>query len=135
MSTNTNQADVAGASSQETETGLDQNIAATLAYVLGPLSGIVMFLVESENDHIRFHGAQSIVVFGGLFVASIALSFIQIIAGFSDILQLLLGAILSLLGLVLWLGGVILWVYLIVRTYQGKDPQIPVAAGIAEDLV
>ncbi len=63
------------------------------------------------------------------------MSFIQIIAGFSDILQLLLGAILSFLGFVLWLGGAILWIYLIVRTYQGKEPQIPVAAGIAEGFV
>jgi len=120
---------------QETETGLEENVAAALSYVLGFITGIIMFLVESENDHVRFHAAQSIVVFGALFVVSIAMSFIRAIAGLSDILGFIVGAIFGLIGIVLWLGGFILWIYLLVRTYQGKNPRIPVAAGIADGFV
>lgn len=120
---------------QQTETGLDENVAAALSYALGFLTGLVMFLIESESDHVRFHASQSIVVFGALFVASIALSFIQAIVTFSDIIGFILGPILGLLSLVLWVGGLVLWIYLIARTYQGKDPRIPVAAGVADNLV
>lgn len=119
---------------QETETGLDENVAAALSYVLGFLSGLVMFLIESENDHVRFHAAQSIVVFGALFVVSMALNFVRAIAGFSDIIGFVLGPVFGLLSLVLWFGGLALWIYLIVRTYQGENPRLPVAAGVAENL-
>lgn len=135
MATDTARSESEEPLSQQTETGLDENVAAALSYVLGFLTGIVMFLIESENDQVRFHAAQSIVIFGILFVASIALNFVQAIAAFSDIIGLVLGPILGLLGLVLWLGGLILWIYLLVRTYQGEDPRIPVAAGVAANLV
>ncbi|MFA9518267.1 DUF4870 domain-containing protein [Halopenitus sp. H-Gu1] len=93
-----------------------------------------MFLIESENDQVRFHAAQSIVVFGAIFVASLVLSFIQAIAGFADIVGFVIGAIFGLLSFILWVGGFILWIYLIVRTYQGEDPRIPVAADVADSF-
>jgi len=124
-----------GSVGQETETGLEENAAAALSYVLGFITGIIMFIVESENDHVRFHAAQSIVISGALFVVSVAMSFIQAIAGFIDILGFIVGVIFGLISLVLWLGGFVLWIYLIVRTYQGENPRIPVAAGVADGFV
>jgi len=59
--------------------------------VLGFLTGLVMIFTESENDHVRFHAAQSIVIFGALFVASTVLNFLQAIVGFSDIIGAVLG--------------------------------------------
>ena len=132
-----------GSVGQETETGLEENAAAALSYVLGFITSIIMFIVESENDHVRFHAAQSIVISGALFVVSvaisfilsIAMSFIQAIAGFIDTLGFIVGVIFGLISLVLWLGGLALWIYLIVRTYQGENPRIPVAASVADGFV
>lgn len=135
MAANTERSESGEPLDQQTETGLDENVAAALSYVLGFLTGIVMFLIESENDYVRFHAAQSIVVFGALFVASIALNFLQLIVLSSDIIGFVLGPVLGLFSLVLSLGGLILWIYLIVRAYQGEDLRIPVAAGVADDLV
>ena len=135
MATDTGESESEEPLGQRTETGLDENIAAALSYVLGFLTGLVMFLLESGNDHVRFHAAQSIVVFGALFVASLALSFIQTIVAFSDIVGFVLGPVLGLLSLVLSLAGLVLWLFLIIRTYQGEDPRIPVAAGVADNLV
>lgn len=123
------------AKTEETQTGLDENVAATLAYALGWVTGIVMYFVESDNDTVRFHAAQSIVVFGGVTVAAMALNFAQLMVQFGDFVGLILGPIFGLLGLVIWLGALAAWIYLIVQTYQGNDPRIPVAAGIAEDIV
>jgi uncharacterized membrane protein len=119
----------------ETETDLDENVAAALSYALGFITGIIMFIVESENDHVRFHAAQSIVVSGALFVVSMGLDVIQAVAGFIDILGLIVGFVFGLINLVLLLGGFVLWIYLLVRTYQGENPRIPVAAGIADGFV
>jgi len=123
------------ASGQETETGLDENVAAALAYVLGWLSGIVLYLLESENECVRFHAAQSIVVFGAIFIAGMVLNVTQAFALFGNVTRALLGPIFALLTLGLWLGALVLWLYLIIRTYQGENPRIPVAADIADDLV
>ena len=140
-----------GSVGQETGTGFEENAAAAPSYVLGFITGIIMFIVESENDHVRFHAAQSIVISGALFVVSvamsfilsvtisfilsIAMSFIQAIAGFIDTLGFIVGVIFGLISLVLWLGGFVLWIYLIVRTYQGENPRIPVAASVADGFV
>lgn len=127
----------------QTESGLDENIAGALAYVLGFLTGLIFFLIEKENRFVRFHAAQSMAFAILLTVAYIVLSILQLV--FSVVLfsgtagGFILGSIvtlvLGLVWLVLALGGFALWIYLIVRAYQGKTPRIPVAAGIADKLV
>lgn len=47
-----------------TSTGLQENIAALLCYVLGWITGLIFFLIEPNNKFIRFHAMQSIIVFG-----------------------------------------------------------------------
>ena len=61
---------------EKTSTGLDENIAGLLCYVLGWVSGIVFILIERENKFVRFHAIQSIVVFGVLTVAGNVLGWI-----------------------------------------------------------
>lgn len=131
-------ADEADVKNAETNTGLDENVAAALSYVFGWVTGIVMFLVESDNEHVRFHAAQSIVVFGGLMVLSIVVGFFSTGLAFmtgGGIVSTLISMIIGLVSFVIWIAVLVLWVYLIARTYQGKDPRVPVAAGIAEDFV
>lgn len=120
---------------RSTQSGLDENLAGAVAYVLGFLSGIVMFLVETENERVRFHAAQSMVVFGGIFVVSLVLAFLRALFGFGNIIGSVVGAFFGLLSFLLSIAALILWIFLIVRTYQGRDPRIPIAAGIADDLV
>jgi uncharacterized membrane protein len=46
----------------KSSTGLDENIAATLSYVLNWVSGLVFFLIEKDSRLVRFHGMQSILL-------------------------------------------------------------------------
>ncbi|MCL2378522.1 MAG: DUF4870 domain-containing protein [Defluviitaleaceae bacterium] len=39
--------------------GLNENIAAALSYLLGPISGIIMLVLERESKFVRFHALQS----------------------------------------------------------------------------
>lgn len=100
-------------------TGLNKNTSGALAYVLGPVTGVV-FLVIEKDKFVRFHAAQSIVVFGVLFV-------LQWVFGLTIIL-LPLVPLISLLGFVLWL-------LLIYKAWQGDEWEVPVLGKYARTLV
>ena len=46
-----------------TSLGLDANVVATLAYLLGWISGAILLLTERQNRFVRFHALQSVIVF------------------------------------------------------------------------
>jgi uncharacterized membrane protein len=113
--------------------GLSENVAGLLCYALGWITGIVFFLID-KRPYVRFHAAQSIAVFGGLFLIRIA---VGIFFGFGAGLMMggwgafgMGAALYSLISLV----GFILWILLMVKAYQGEKFQVPVAAGIAQSL-
>src|ERR1700682_2373349 len=120
------------ATSHNTGSGMAENVAGLLCYVLGWVTGIVFFLID-KRPYVRFHAAQSIVVFGGLNVISII---IRIMFGAGLMMMggwgaFGLGAALySLVNLVAFL----LWVLLMIKAYQGEKFQVPVAAGIAQSF-
>lgn len=150
MATNTVESE-AGTEAEGTEaavghtsgTGLDSNVAGALSYLLGVVTGLAFFLIEREDAFVRFHAAQSMVVFGGIFLASVVLSVVGTVVTavmFSGsaggvFAGSVVSLVLGLVWLVVWLAALGLWLYLMVRTYQGNDPRIPVAAGIADRIV
>jgi uncharacterized membrane protein len=101
-----------------TSTGLQENIAALLCYVLGWVSGVIFLIIEPDNKLIRFHAFQSILVFGILTV--VGLVFIPV----------------PILGVVLnWLCGVlgfIMWVALMVMAAQEYKYKVPWVGNLAE---
>ncbi|KYH24078.1 hypothetical protein HAPAU_41570 [Halalkalicoccus paucihalophilus] len=132
----------AAVASTESESGLDENVAGALSYLFGFVTGLIFFLIEKENDFVRFHAAQSMAFSGLLFVAYIALSIVGTVITtvmFSSTSTFFVGSIVSmvlgLVWLVLALGGLATWLYLLVSSYQGKTPRIPIVAGIADKLV
>ncbi|WP_049902761.1 DUF4870 domain-containing protein [Halococcus agarilyticus] len=146
MASNTRDIDAAGdeppVASGETESGLDENVAGALAYLFGIVSGLILYLVEQDNAYVRFHAAQSMVITGFVFVASIGLTIVGTIVStvlVTSTSTFFVGSIVSLvlglIWLVLALGAFALWVYLMVRAYQGTTPRVPIAAGIADSLV
>ena len=99
---------------EKSSTGLDENVAGLLCYVLGWVSGLVFFLLEQENKFVRFHAIQSILVFGAIMVAGIVLGWIPVI------------------GWVIGLLGFVLWIILIIKAYQGAKFKLPWAGNLAE---
>jgi len=103
---------------EKTSTGLAENVAGLLCYVLGWVSGLVFVLIEKENKFVRFHAFQSIVVFGVLTLAGIILGWIPVIG--------------VVIGWLIWLLGLVLWIVLMVKAYQGTRYKIPWAGNMAE---
>ena len=127
---------------QETQgTGLDSNVAGALAYLFGALTGIIFYVLEPEDEFVRFHAAQSIVVSVGFFVlafgTSIVTTVLSVLGGASAGASVAFGLVSLVIGLV-WLvvalAGFGLWLFLMLRAYQGKQTRIPVAAGIADRI-
>ena len=105
----------------KTSTGLTENVAGLLCYVLGWVSGLVFILIEQENKFVRFHAVQSIVVFGAFTIASIILGWIPFIRAF-------FAWIISVIGF-------ILWIVLMVKAYQGTKFKLPWSGNLAEKWV
>ena len=118
--------------SQSTQTGMAENVAGLLCYLLGWITGIIFFLID-KRPFVRFHAAQSIVVFGGLHIINIVIGIffgagIMMMGGFGTFgLAAVLYGLISLVALVLW-------IVLMVKAYQGQKFEVPVAAGIAKSF-
>jgi uncharacterized membrane protein len=109
--------------------GLQENVAGLLCYILGWVTGIIFLLID-KRPWVKFHAAQSIVVFGGLTLIRIALILMHGMMGGGVIGWGFLGMV----GLVIWLLGVVLWVLLMVKAYQHETFRVPIAADIADGL-
>lgn len=101
---------------EKTQTGLKKETAAAISYVLGPLTGIVMLLLERDT-FIRFHAMQSIIVLG-------ALVLVHFILGITIILSFMI-PVVSLVGFMLWL----LMMY---KASQGERWKVPILGQYVE---
>lgn len=121
-------APVSGPAVTPVATGLSENVAGLLCYVLGWVTGIIMLLVD-KRPFVRFHAAQSIVVFGVLTVIRIILSY-----GWFGIHYYGFFSIWALLSLLVSIVTLVAWIVLMVTAYQGKRLEVPVAANIAKSI-
>ncbi len=108
-------------SNGKTSTGLQPNVAGLLCYVLGWITGIIFLILEKDNQFVRFHAIQSIIVFGAITVLDIILRFIPFIGW--------------VLALIIGILAFVLWIVLMVKAYQGQRYKLPVAGNVAEQQV
>lgn len=124
------------ASSTDVVGGLDENVAGALTYALGLLTGLVFYFVEEDNEFVRFHAAQSTIVFGGLAVASLlVLPLLGTVFSYVPVLGTVVGTVLGFAGWALQLAGLALWVILLIKAYQGERYHLPVIGEVAEQYV
>ena len=116
-----------GAPAAASSDGLAENVAGLLCYAGVWVTGVIFLLID-KRPFVKFHAAQSIVVFGAL-----------------TILRIGSGIVINLGGLVgfgLWAGismlialaGFVLWIVLMLKAYQHELFKLPIAAGIAEGI-
>jgi uncharacterized membrane protein len=115
-------------------TELTENLAGLLCYVLFWVTGIIFLLID-KRPFVRFHAAQSIVVFGTLTIIKILLSYVLLgswgLFGYHALSTLWLWAMISMLVNLVWF---VAWIALMVLAYQGKMFEVPIAAGIAKSI-
>ena len=115
---------------QSAQPGMAENVAGLLCYLFGWVTGLIFFLID-KRPFVRFHAAQSMVVFGGLHIISIVLG---IFFGAGMMFRGGFGAFgmgAALYGLIN-LVALVLWILLMVKAYQHEKFEVPIAAGIAK---
>ena len=108
--------------------GLDENIAGLLCYVLGWITGLIFFLID-KRPFVRFHAAQSIGLSVGLIVLYMVIGVLFAMLHFMSMGFLAL-AIYPLLGLVVF----VLWIFMMFKAYQHEKFMLPIIGPIAANM-
>lgn len=115
-----------------TSTGLPANVAGALAYALGPITGIIFYVLEKDNRFVRFHAAQSIAVSIVMFVISFVLGILGMVIGAVPLIGWLVAMLLSfgvsIVAFVLWL--LLMW-----QAFQGNEWEVPFAGTFARRML
>jgi len=112
-------------------TGLEPSLAAALAYLAGPFSGLLILLVERANPFVLFHAWQAVVGLGGLGILSagtLVFSFLTLLL--SPVAFTLMYRLSEVLAIV-W---VIAWVVCLIQAFAGRWWLMPIAGRYAERL-
>jgi uncharacterized membrane protein len=111
--------------------GMAENVAGLLCYSLGWVTGLIFFLID-KRPFVRFHAAQSMVVFGGLQIIQIVVGRIFFTSMYTGgVMNVSMGSgLLSLVGLLAF----VLWILLMIKAYQGERFKVPVAGDFAESI-
>jgi uncharacterized membrane protein len=120
------------ANSGPTRIGLPANVAGALAYLLGAITGVIIYVLERENRFVRFHAAQSILVSCVMFLLGIVLGIVGSILGLVPVLGWI-GTMLLSVGL--WLVTFVLWLFLMWQAYQGREWEAPFVGAFARRMV
>jgi uncharacterized membrane protein len=120
--------------SASTQPNLSENVAGLLCYVLGWVTGLIFLLID-KRPFVRFHAAQSLILFGALHIISIILATAFLGGGmfgssFSWSSLSFWAAIHSLVDLV----ALIAWIVGMIKAYQHERFRFPIVAEFADQL-
>jgi uncharacterized membrane protein len=116
---------------ESSSTGVDPRLSSLLAYTAWWVSGLIFLIVEQQHRGVRFHAAQSLILFG-------ALSLLIAVMSAASIGMLLVSAaafqFVRTLAELLWIGAVVVWLALMLKTYKGETWRVPIVADFADRL-
>ena len=121
----------------KSSTGLDENIAALLSYVLGWIGGLIFFLIEKDSRLVRFHAMQSILLNVLAFIVGFVVWIVTFVlwigaAAIGDVVGTLFGLISMLIWVVFIVGIIIAGVMCLVKAFQGQYFKLPIIGNFAE---
>lgn len=118
-------------SAAPSSTGLEPNLAAALAYLAGPFSGLLILLVERRNGFVRFHAWQAILGLGALGLLSagtLIFSFLMLLI--SPVAFTVMYRFSELLAIA-WVAA---WMLCLIKAFSGARWHMPFVGGYAERL-
>lgn len=104
------------------------NLAAMLAYILGPfaiISGLFFYVTEEKDRLVWFHGLQAVFFSIAWFMAMIILLGIRLFA------PPLMRTVISYLWVITWIVFVVTWLKLMINAYRGKFFLLPLTGRLA----
>jgi uncharacterized membrane protein len=113
-------------------TGIDTRLASILCYSLWWLTGLLFLILERRDRRVRFHAAQSLVLFGAL---SCVLAGLGALSAVALVLSNPLYQIVRAAANVVWVGAAVLWLVLVLKAWRGETWRVPLLATLAEGIV
>ena len=128
---------------------MDPKVAAALSYIW--IVGVIFFIMEKENNFVRFNALQSI-LFGVansviMFVLAIIATILTVVfsigaaaaaSGGGDGIATIVGLLVWLIWLIFWLIALAMFaglIYAAVKAYQGQTFKLPFIGNMAEKMV
>jgi uncharacterized membrane protein len=111
--------------------GMSENVASALCYLLGLLTGILFLVLEpyNKNKTVRFHAFQSIFLHIGLIIVAFALG---IVVSIFVRMVPFLGLFTLAFWPIFWLACLALWLYLMYKAYNNQRFVVPIIGPMAE---
>ena len=116
---------------ESSSTGLDAHVAAALAYLAGPFSGMLVLLAERTNSYVRFHAWQSVIGLGGLGLLVgmlLALAFGSVIVSATAFRGLIV------VSWIVWALWIACWATCLFKAFTRRRWKLPIAGAYAERL-
>ena len=107
-----------------TTLGLDERIERVLAYSLFWVSGLVLLLVE-KNQNVRRHALQSLITFGTLSLLIFGVTILNVMLSWIPLLGILTSFGLGLLLRILWWTWFLLWIWLMAMAWSRPNYRLP----------
>lgn len=107
---------------------------ALYSYLGFCFTGVAFFFLKRKRPFVRFHAAQSIVLFVPIAAILVVLKVISIIT-LIPFIGWILSPVISLLTFIVVAPAFILWIILMVLSYQGVRVKLPIVGHYAEALV
>ncbi|WP_249222118.1 DUF4870 domain-containing protein [Planococcus alpniumensis] len=98
--------------------GLSENVAGSLAYLLGFFSGFILLIVERENRFVRYHAFQSVYVSILFFTLFTAAGMMPMTGWVAEVLLMPI--------------GLVLWIILMLNAHNGKAMRLWIIGRFAE---
>lgn len=117
---------------ESSTTGLDPTLAASLAYLAGPFSGVLILLAEKTNRYVTFHAWQAVIGLGGLAGLVVLL---LVFAFLTLFLSPIVFTILYRLAAAAGLAWIVAWVICLFKALKGEAWKLPIAGERAERRV
>ena len=121
----------------KSSTGLDENLAALLSYLMTFVTGLVFFFIEKSSRLVRFHAMQAILLGASWLVIFIVLwvGWIILAIVFSQVSEVLVGLVSVVVGLLFFVLGIGFFIGVVmgmIKAYQGQYFKLPVIGTFAE---
>ncbi|MBI4406465.1 DUF4870 domain-containing protein [Candidatus Micrarchaeota archaeon] len=111
----------------------DSNLLGALAYLLGILTGIILYLAKPQDKYVKYHATQSILltIVVWLIIVIIGAAF-TVLAASNPVLWGTVG--FGLIGLI-ELAAIILFLFSIWKAYSGEKHKLPFVGEMSEKHV
>src|SRR5688572_26807484 len=116
---------------ETSSTGLDAHVAAAMAYLAGPLSGILVLFAERTSSYVRFHAWQAVLGLGGL---GMLVGILLTLAFASVLVSATAFRILLVATWALWALWIVCWAICLVKAFTRRRWKLPIAGAYAERL-